>query len=140
MKYQGKQHTDYKTFQYTSRLVRSVGYLRQDKDIGNLLRIQMDQHQMLIGSETHFLELNSTDYPYGEQSRIQFLWDKNTQYKIILKVPGAWKQKVARRNDVFLMDRIRATIRIKDTLERLNNVRLYLKVSRLSDIVGTDGQ
>ena len=39
LKYQGKQLTDYKKFQYTSHLVRFVGYLRQDKDIGNLLRI-----------------------------------------------------------------------------------------------------
>ena len=140
MKYQGKQLKDYKIFQYTSHLVRFVGYLRQDKDIGNLLRIQMDQHQMLIGSGAHFLELKSTDYPYGEKSRIQFLWGRNAQYKVTLKVQGAWKQKLAKHCDVFLMDKICSKIRITDTLVRLNNVRLYLRVSRLSDIVSEDGQ
>ena len=93
MQYQGKQLTVYKIFQYISHLVRFVGYLRQDKDIGNLLRIQMDQHQMLIGSGTHFLELKSTDYPYGEKSRIQFLWDRNTQYQVTLKVRGGLEAK-----------------------------------------------
>ena len=92
LKFQGKQLTDYKVCQYTSHLVRFVGYLRLRTELGNLLRIQMDQHQLLMGTETHFLELSSNDYPYGEKSRIQFLWDQNTQYKITLRVQGAWNQ------------------------------------------------
>ena len=88
-KYQGKQMIDYKIFQYTSHLVRFVGYLRQNKELGNVLRIQMDQHQLLIGSGKHFLELSSTTYPYGERSRIQFLWEQNTKYKLKRKVQGA---------------------------------------------------
>ena len=38
------------------------------------------------------------------------------------------------------MDKICSKIRITDILVRLNNVRLYLRVSRLSDIVSEDGQ
>ena len=75
-KYQGKKLIDYKVFQYTSHLMRFVGYLRQNQELGNILRIQMDQNQLLIGSERHFLELSSDTYPYGEGSRIQFLWDQ----------------------------------------------------------------
>ena len=60
LKFQGKQLDDYKVFQYTSHLVRFVDYLRQKDELGNLLRIQMDQHQLIIGSGTHFLELLST--------------------------------------------------------------------------------
>ena len=44
LKFQGKQLTDYKVYQYTSHLVRFVGYLRLTTELGNLLRIQMDQH------------------------------------------------------------------------------------------------
>ena len=132
-KYQGKQLIDYKFFQYTYHLKRFVGYLRQDTDLGNILRIQMDQHQMLIGSGTHFLELSSTTYTYGERSRIQFLWDQNTKYKITSKVQGAWKQELNRDKDVFLMNKISAVVRRPDLLQQFNNVRLYLKVSRLSD-------
>ena len=40
---------------------------------------------------------------------------------------------------MLLMDRICSKIRVTETLEKLNNVRLYLKVSRLSDIVSDDG-
>lgn len=65
LKFQGKKLDDYKMLQYTSQLVRFVGYLRQKDELSNLLRIQMDQHQLIIGSATHFLELLSTTYPYG---------------------------------------------------------------------------
>ena len=119
--------------------MRFVGYIRKDDEIGNLLRIQMDQHQQVIGSGKQFLELSSLDYPYGESSRIQFLWDKYTQHKITLHVQGAWNQKLAKKGDVFLMDNISKVIQRPELLTKLNNVRLYLKVSRLSDIVTADG-
>ena len=70
--FQGKNMKDYGTYQYTSHLIRFVGYLRQNEEMGNLLRIQMDQYQQLIGCEAHFLSLPSTKYRYGEKSRIQF--------------------------------------------------------------------
>ena len=49
-KYQGKQLDDYGVQQYLCHLERFVGHLRQDNKLGNLTRIQMDQHQQLIGS------------------------------------------------------------------------------------------
>ena len=36
---QGKQMKDYATYQYTSHLIRFVGYLRQNGEMGNILRI-----------------------------------------------------------------------------------------------------
>ena len=86
------------------------------------------------------MELSSDTYSYGERSRIQFLWEQNTKYKITLKVQGAWKQCLQRENDCFLMTRICEVVRRPDLLLRINNVRLYLKVSRLSDIVQSNGQ
>ena len=46
-----------------------------------------------------------------------------------------------RENDAFIMDRVTNIKRPAYILERLNDARLYLKVSRLSDIsnaAGTD--
>ena len=34
--------------------MRFVGYVRQGKAMGNVLRIQMDQHQQIIGTEECF--------------------------------------------------------------------------------------
>lgn len=114
--FQGKQLINYKIYQYTSYLVRFVGYLRENDDIGNLVCIQMNQHQLLIGSSKYFLEVSNDDYPYGESSRIKFLCEHNTLYKITLHVQWAWKQMLIKQHDVFLMDRICNTIRQPDVL------------------------
>ena len=138
--YQGKQLDDLAIVQYTSHLTKFVGHLRQGSKIGNMLRIQMDQHQQLLGISKHFLTVFCASYPYIEPSRMQFLWEKNTKYGITLMVTEAWNQKVQRSNDVFLMDKICETIKDTETLVRINNVRLWLKVSRLSDIASADGK
>ena len=75
-KYQGKQLMEYSTHQYISHLERFVGYVRMENEIGNLMRIQVDQHQQLMGTDKNFLELDGTKYRYGEPSRIQFLWEQ----------------------------------------------------------------
>ena len=48
-KWHGKKMTNYAINQYTSNLGRLVDYISQDEDIGSLLRIQINQHQQLIG-------------------------------------------------------------------------------------------
>ena len=69
-KYQGKQLADYSTHQYISHLEQFIGYIRMDSEMGNLMRIQVDQYQQIMGTQQHFLELDSTKYQYGEASRI----------------------------------------------------------------------
>ena len=101
LKYQGKQLDDYKVFQYTSHLARFVGYLRRKDEIGNLLRIQMDQHQLVIRSSSHFLELLSSNHPYGEMTKIQFYGGKTKSTISPSRYRGAWNQNVARQHDVF---------------------------------------
>ena len=105
----------------------------------NLLRIQMDQHQQLIGCEVHFLSLPCTQYRYGKKSRMKFLWQSNTKHGVTLKVSNPGIQLPQRENDVFIMDRITATSHPTHILERLNDVRLWLHVSRLSDMVNQSG-
>ena len=84
--FQGKQLCDLSVQQYLCHLERFVRYLRQETKIGDLLRIQMDEHQQVIGSQSHFLSLNSTDYPYAKPSRTQYLWERNTKYGITVEI------------------------------------------------------
>ena len=99
----------------------------------------MDQYQQLIGCEAHFLSLPCTQYRYGGKSRMQFLWQSNTKHGVTLKVSNYWIQLPQRENGVFIMDRIIATSRPTHIPERLNDVRLCLDVSRLSDMVNQTG-
>ena len=139
IKYQGKGLATFSVLQYTLHLERFIGYLRHQNHEGNLLRIQMNQHQQLIGSEAHFLSLPSTNYPYGEEIRVQFLWDNNTKWGITLQVQGAWRHHMQRENDKSLMDGIVAVIKNPLHLRRINDVKLFLKVGLLSDITTLDG-
>ena len=59
------------------------------------------------------------------------LWDQNTLNGVTLFVYGAWNEKIARKNDVFIMDKLSETPRSVVTMEKLNNIRLWLQVSRL---------
>jgi len=139
LKFQGRKLTDYKVCQYTSHLVRFVGYLRLNVELRNLLLIKMNQHQLLMGTGTHFLKLSSTDYSYGKNLEFSFCGIKTQSTRLPSKYRergiNAWLAKM-----IFLMDKISIVIRWPEVFEQVNNVRLYLKVSRLSDIVQTDGQ
>ena len=62
-KYQGKQLDNFAIQQYISHLVRFVGYVRLGDKMGDLVCVQIDQHQQLIESHKYSLELESTTYP-----------------------------------------------------------------------------
>ena len=87
--------------QYTAQFERFIGYLRHDEEMGNILRIQMDHHQQIIGCKEHFLPLPSNTYKYEKASRIQLLWDQNTKYGIKLLVKGAWWKKIKHKHNIF---------------------------------------
>ena len=64
---------------------------------------------------------------------------KNTPRCLKLRVEGAWKQELVRENGIFIIDKIAMKIKSASIIHRLNDVRFYLKVSRMSDIVTEDG-
>ena len=56
-----------------------------------------------------------------------------------IHINGAWKQEITPENDRFIMDEIIKEIKSSNILKRINELRLYLKISRLSDMATTDG-
>ena len=56
---------------------------------------------------------------YGKKSRIQFLWDQNNLHGVTLLVQGAWNQKVARTNDVFIVNKLCETPWSVDIMEKI---------------------
>ena len=56
-----------------------------------------------------------------------------------LRIEGAWRQTKERVNDEFLMDQIVEKLKKAHILMQINNVRLYLKLYWLSNIVAFDG-
>ena len=113
--------------------------MRRGEQVGKLLSIQMETHQIVIGSSKHFLNLSPVLYPYGENSRIQFLWEQCHKYEIKFHIKDLWVQKTVRANDVFIMDEMVKRIDNKVTLRQMNDIQLFLRVSRLSDITNLAG-
>ena len=70
------------------------------------MRIQMNRQQQIMGTKRRFITLDSTDYSYGESSRIQFLWEQNTQHGARLMIKVAWKEEIIRMHDIFIIDKI----------------------------------
>ena len=138
-KYNGKGLVHLGVHQHEKHLEVFVKALRTLSHFGHVLRTQMDKHQMVIGCQAHFLSLSSEEYSYGEASRIQFLWDQNTKRGITLHLQDAWRQVPRRENDVALMDVICKKVREPEKLRRINDVRLWLRVTFLSDISNLDG-
>ena len=99
----------------------------------------MDQHQHIISPQQKFPELGCTEYKHVAPLRIQFSCEQNTKRGIKLLIKGVWKQSLERKNNVFIMDKICATNKPGHKLVHLNDVRLYLEVSRLSDISNEEG-
>ena len=137
--YNRKGLVDLELHQFAQHIDRLTGYLRQDNEVGKLLSIQLETHQMLIGSEQFFLHLNPDIYSYGEPSWSQFLWEQCHKFGVTLHFKALWKETIARENDRFIMDKIVKQIQKSYVLKRLNDIRLYLKVSRVSDITNAEG-
>ena len=70
---------------------------------------------------------------------MQFLWNEASRRNIRIHVTNAWVEKPKQRGDVFLMDLITRTTSSTTQLKRINVVRLYMRVYRLSDIANEAG-
>ena len=93
----------------------------------------------IMGTEQHFLSLDSKDFCYGEDCRMRFLWDENSTKGVRIRIADAWTVKPKRVNDKALMDIFRRVEQDPIKLTRLNDVRIYLKVTYISCIANDQG-
>ena len=124
-KYNGKGLVHLYTHQFLKHLEWFVGTLRRNDRVGKIMRIQVAKYQMFLGTEHHFLTLNSNDFAYGENCRMKFLWDEISKRGITIHLADGWTERPKRDKDVWLMDAIRHTTSSSTCLTRINDVRLY---------------
>ena len=98
--------------------------------------IHMDQHQQVIGCRKHFLVLASTTrmiHP-PEYSTC----GKSTKLGITIHIDNTQQHTLQKEHNVFLLDRIVKEEPSPIKLQKINDLHLYLKISRLSDIATED--
>ena len=119
--------------QGTQKLCTLINHIRAKTEIGQLFIANINWIQLLSGRGVHFLHDNF---------KIEYIHDNWTLHvqsymhecNISLKSDKFWTPKLARKNDIFLMEAaLKINCGVKD-LHIINYWRLYFKAFRLSDL------
>jgi hypothetical protein len=109
--------------------------------VGNLIMIALRSLQLESGRGFHLLENPDEWVPYISSCWLTSIWDFLKWSKIKIKVPTARRLLASREHDSYIMYEFRQLgLYDNSQLFDLNAVRLYLKVTTLSDIVDVQGK
>ena len=116
-----------------------MAHIRGGDDIGNLQRILLNKQQLVSGAQDFILQTPFSRYQYCEHNEVTFLWDKLSSLGITVEIQGAWRPTKRHPQDAFLMESFIDKGYTLPTLVVLNNVRVYMKVLVLSDMMKQRG-
>jgi len=136
----GMGHHDFYIEQGIQQLCELVGHLRQDSETGRMMKIELQWCQIQAGTSDHLLSAPDSAIDYIENCFIMNLRDFCRTYKLRLDFTENLQQTKQCQGDVFLMDAFRRDGHSAGDLQKLNACRMYLQVSRLSDITTGDGE
>ena len=118
-----------------------VGHLRQNSETGRMMRIELEWCQIQAGTSEALLLHPQSDIDYVETCWIMSIRDFLRTYRLRLEFTEASRQQPQCEQDCFIMDSLREHGQFSATeMQQLNACRMYLQVSRLSDIVTGDGR
>ena len=119
-----------------------VGHLRQDSETGRMLKIELQWCQVQAGTEFNLLRHTKIPIDYIETCWIMCIRDFLRTYNPHVNLTDASLPNGKQRaGDEFLMDALRLRGNCTYTeLKRINACRMYLQVTRLSDITSVDGK
>ena len=138
--YGGKQIMNTHTEQIILHLETFMAHIRGEDDIGTLQRILLNKQQLVAGAEEYILQTSYAKYQYCEHNEVTFLWDQLSKLNIQVDVQGAWKPTKRHKNDVFIMEGFIAKGYPTPILAVLNDIRVYMKIVVLSDILTCQGR
>ena len=131
---------DYYIEQGTQQLCTLVGHIRQESETGNMMRIELQWCQVQAGTKTHLLADPKDSIDYIETCWIMSIRDFLRTYHLQIDLTSSCIPDLQCEGDEFIMDALRTRSGSSSAdLLKLNACRLYLQVSRLSEIVHEDG-
>jgi hypothetical protein len=123
------------------QLTALVGHIRQDSETGRLIRIELQWCQVQAGTGTHLLGDPKDPIDYIETCWVMLIRDFLRTYGLRIEFTRTPIQAIQCENDEFLMDALRVRGCCTATeLQRLNACRMWLQVSRVSDISSAEGR
>ena len=131
---------DFNAIILSSKIQYVLKHLRANTEIGKMLQITLSWAQLQAGIGTPILS-QPRRLPYIESEWLKHLHEGLWQISGRIYIPDAWHERYQCQNDRFLMELFYDSgIYTAHQLHILNCCRLYLKISRLSDIRTTDGR
>jgi hypothetical protein len=118
-----------------------VGHLREKKSkTGNVMKIELDWCHLQAGTGDHLLENPCTQIDYIETCWIMSIRNFLRIYNVRMDFTERCHPVALCEGDEFIMDalRIRGQCTSRE-MQRLNACRMYLRVSRLSEIATAQG-
>ena len=111
-----------------------VAHIRGGDEIVDLQLILLNKQQLVSGTKYFVFQLPYPRYSYCEKKEITFLWKQLSALNIKIDIRGAWKPILTRPQDVFLMEAFIDKGYSSSVLEVLNDIRVYMRVTALSEI------
>ena len=111
-------------------------HLRRNDTTGNLLQIAMANTQLEIGLDNFFMTLNYYDYcEHITKNWVTHLWQYLCDCNATIEPTIPMKYEPPREGDIYFMSLIYASSFTIQEKEIINQIRVYLRVATLADIV-----
>jgi hypothetical protein len=132
---------DYYIEQGIKQLTALAGHVRQDSQTSRMMRIQLHWCQVQAGTEQHLLGNPTDSIDYIETCWIMSIRDFLRTYNLSVDFTVKTLPTVQCSGDEFIMDGIQLRSGCTATqLQRINACRMFLQVSRVSDISSANGR
>jgi hypothetical protein len=132
---------DYCIEQGIRQLTALAGHVRQDSETSRMMRIELQWCQVQAGTEKHLLGDPIDSIDYIETCWMMSIRDFLQTYNLRVDFTSTTLPTVQCSGDEFIMDGIRLRSGCSAIeLQRINACRMYLQVSRVSDISSANGR
>jgi hypothetical protein len=141
LEFGGLTFRDLFTEQGILRIKSLMEHIYHNTETGQMILIALQSLQMEAGISAHLLTDPTPHLVYIEPCWISAIRSFMASHQLSMEFKNSWNFRLARNNDLFLMDHFRLDGRWSDTdMCNLNAVRLYLQVATLSDVSTADGR
>ncbi len=131
---------DFNAHLLSTKIQYIIKDIRAATEIGSLLLITLQWAQLQSGIGQPILQWTGP-LPYLESSWLRHIRDGLWQISGAIYIPNLRVEPLQRKNDAYIMEALLQDQSLTQMqLHSLNCCRLYLQVTRLSDIVTTDGK
>ena len=117
-----------------------LGHCRQNGRVGKMMKTALDWAQLVAGTGAPILSNPSQPLPHVDAGWITSIRPALAKFGFTIKFTNLWQDYLQREGDSFIMKELLMQDLTPSQAKQINLCRMWLQVSRASDIVHPDGQ